>query len=120
MMGNFERSFAKMKEEGKTIVPYFKNRGIKSVIAYGTGYCYNFFVSEMKQSDLNVIPVDKSGNPDKGVYLPKDLNRIQAELIVITSVLYFDEIYKKLRHDGETRPIVSFQELIYNTEMELL
>jgi len=104
-----------IKREHKEIETYFRNNDFHTIAVYGIGYLGKHFVEELAQSDITVkYIVDKKAeqSPDNIViYRPDDLFP-EADVIVVTAIVDFDEISDLLESKVEC-PIVSLEDIIY-------
>lgn len=87
------------KQEGKSIVNYFHEKGITSIAIYGMSYLGERLLDELKNSDIEVkYAIDLNANnicTDVDVLLPsQELPRVDA--IVVTAVSFFYDIQEML------------------------
>lgn len=105
----------KTKQEGKCIKEYFEKNNYKSVAIYGLSYVGERLLDELKDCEVDVkYVIDKNADSiytDMDIYLP-DEELPEADVIVVTAVYFFDEIYNKLV-DKVGCPIVSFEDILY-------
>lgn len=103
----------------KDLMPYFTDHGYKSIIVYGMGYYFRSFMDMIDIDQLNVYYADKNADPDNNIYSPLQIANINADVIVITAITYFDEIHKELTEKHfEKREIVSFQDIVFYVSKE--
>lgn len=108
----------KAKHDGKHIKDYFENNDYKSIAIYGLSYVGERLLDELKDCGIKVkYAIDKNAdslNTDIDVYLP-DEELPDADVIVVTAIYFFDEIYNNLI-DKVSCPIVSFEDVLYEIE----
>lgn len=110
--------WVKMKQEGKCIDKYFENNGYRSIAIYGMSYVGERLLDELKGSSVDVkYAIDRNADSIYGeiaVYSPEDALP-EADVIVVTAVYFFDEIYDFLQEKVNC-PIVSFEDILYEAE----
>lgn len=105
----------KRKQEGKHVKQYFEKNNYKSIALYGLSHIGERLLEELKDSGVEVkYAIDKNAESiytDIEVYSP-DEKLPEVDVIVVTAVYFFDEIYNILI-DKVTCPIVSFEDILY-------
>ena len=118
LISNFEKSYTELEESGLSLMPFFENRNMTTIVVYGMGLYYNRFIGLIDENRLKIIYGDKNSDKSRGILAPEEIVNTEADVIIVTAVTYFDEIYSNLRKLGDNHPIYSFQELIYNAGRE--
>lgn len=107
----------KTKQEGRHIKEYFEKNNYKSVAIYGLSYVGERLLDELESCDIEVkYAIDKNAvslNTDIDIYSP-DEKLPKTDVVVVTAVYFFDEIYSNLI-DKVVCPIVSFEDVLYET-----
>ncbi len=103
------------KQEGKSVVTFFKEKGYNNIAIYGMSYVGERLLDELKDSDIIVqYAIDKNADhiyADVDVVSPEDvLDKVDA--VVVTSNYYFDVIEESLR-DKVDCPILNFEDILY-------
>ena len=103
------------KQDGKSILDYFHRNGIKSIAIYGMSYVGERVYDELKDTDVTVkYAIDKNAEniyADVDIILPdEDMEYVDA--IIVTPVLFFDEIEEMLS-SKMTCPIISLEDILY-------
>ncbi len=103
------------KQEGKSVVSFFKENGYNSIAIYGMSYVGERLLEELKDSEIIVkYAIDKNADhiyADVDVVSPEDvLDEVDA--VVVTSNFYFDAIEEKLQ-DKVDCPIINFEDILY-------
>lgn len=98
---------------GGSVVQYFKSRGYKKIMIYGSGYISKRLVQALEKTNIQVATVmDKADFSDKNEMVAEAGEVIpMVDCIVITPVFYYDEIVTMLQKRTEI-PIVSMQLII--------
>ena len=104
-----------LKQEGKSLVKYFEDKGYKSIAIYGMGEIGNRLYDELKKSNIEVkYAIDKNATNTysdiKVCELEDDLAPV--DVIIVTAIFAFDEIEKKLT-EVVNYPIISLEDIIY-------
>ena len=118
LLRTYQNSKKSLTNSGHDLMPYFYHNGINSVITYGIGLYYPDFARSIDENRITVMKVDRDSDPNRGIYAPSEIGGLQGDVIIVTAVTYFDEILKQLKKQGEKRPILSLQELLFNAERE--
>lgn len=113
----FVRLFDKwlrLKEQNKTILPYFEDKGYKAIAIYGIGMVGKHLLVELENMNIKVgYGIDRQG---KQLNYPFPVYRMceklpQTDVVVVTVTYDFDKIYRALRKKYEG-PIVSLEEIL--------
>lgn len=103
------------KQEGKSIVTYFKEHGYNNIAIYGMSYVGERLLEELKNSEITVkYAIDKNADciyTDVDVVLPEDIID-EVDAVVVTSNFYFDSIEENLQHKINC-PIINFEDILY-------
>lgn len=107
--------WVKIKQEGKSILSYFKDNGYKKIAIYGMNYAGNTLLRELKTSEiLAVYGIDKKANEiyaDIDVFSP-DEPLEEVDCIIVTAISFFEEIKKELESRVNC-PVISLQDILY-------
>lgn len=113
----FMRLFDKwlrIKEEGRQLNSYFKEKGYRNVAIYGIGMAGKHLLADLKGTGIKVVyGIDRQG---KQLNYPFPVYTIEeqipeADVVVVTVTYEFDSIYKELRARLGSR-IVSLEEIV--------
>lgn len=103
------------KQQGKSIITYFKENGYKEIAIYGMSYVGERVLEELKDSEINVkYAIDKKADSiymDIEVITPDDVFD-DVDVIVVTSNYYFDAIEEMLMEKVDC-PIINFEDILY-------
>ncbi len=104
-----------IKQEGKSLISYFDKYNYKRIAIYGMSYAGERLLAELNNSDIKVAyGIDKNAN---GIYTDIEMYTLEDELpkvdmIVVTSIFFFDEIEEKLSLKVNC-PIISLEDIVY-------
>lgn len=105
----------RVRQEGKTLVEYFKKQGYKTVAIYGMKELGERLYDELQGSDITVkYVIDKNADEiyaDVDVITP-DEELEPVDVIVVTALYFFDEIEEMLS-DKVDYPIISLEDILY-------
>ena len=110
----FDR-WLQIRQDGRTLVEYFKNNNYKTVAVYGMKELGERLIDELRDSDIKVCyAIDR--NADQ-IYSDVDIVTSDdylepVDVIVVTAIYYFEEIEETLRSKVDC-PIVSLEDIIY-------
>lgn len=103
-----------IKQAGKHIRDYLAKNGYKSVAVYGLSYVGERLLEELKECDVRIVyAVDRhitSSSCNIEILSPES-TLPKADVLIVTPVYYFDEIYNSLV-DKVTYPIVSLEDVL--------
>lgn len=103
------------KQEGKSVVDYFHQKGIKTIAIYGMSYVGERLYDELKNTDIQVkYGIDKNADAiysDLEIVLPKDSLQ-EVDAIVVTSVYFYAEIEEMLAQKTDSL-ILSLEDILY-------
>lgn len=113
---NYEllRDWIEMRHVKRKIEDYFIARGYSTIIVYGGGEIGQLFIEEILESGIGVKYVIDSNAENIFLGVPvvkKYIDFENIDVIVVTAVFAFEEIYKNLARVTEV-PIVSLKEVI--------
>lgn len=104
-----------IRQQGKSLVEYFKNNGYKTVAVYGMKELGERLCDELKGSDVTVsYAIDQNADAiyaDVDVVTPDEV-LAPVDVIVVTAITYFDEIEEKLCEKVDC-PIISLEDILY-------
>lgn len=102
-----------LKEEGKSLIPYFQSRGYQSIAVYGIGLLGRHFLKEIESSELEIkygIDEDSTNIHEKfPVYSPRE-RLPEADVIIVTTTYAFGKVYLNLKQITDV-PIISLTEI---------
>ena len=108
--------WTEIEHERKSIAEQLKKLGYQDIAVYGYGYLGQLLMKCLRESEVNVkYLIDKNKDvKDWGLktYLPNE-KFPQADLIIVTSDFYFEEILADLRRNGNTMDILSINDILY-------
>lgn len=105
-----------LKQEKKTIKPYFEKNGYKKVAIYGMSY-----LGERLLDDLNALGIEVSYAIDKNasnlyseidIYAPDDILP-EVDAVIVTATYYYDEIVDTLSKKFNCS-IISLEDILYD------
>lgn len=111
-------AWVSLKQQGKTLIDYFVERGMSNIAVYGMKELGELLVQELKDSSVKVGYLIDS-KPEtvyssiKVVTPESDLDSVDA--IVVTAIASFEEIEKNLLNKVSC-PVISLSELIYGVK----
>ena len=120
LISSFNESLASFQTTNKSLMPFFERKNYRGVIVFCPGPNCNKFLNLIDTNAVDVRYIDFIDNPDNGCESIDKIGSIKGDVIIITVVTKFDEVYRKLRKKGETRPILSLHELTNNSIRETL
>lgn len=104
-----------IKQEGKSLVAYFKENGYKTVAIYGMGEMGNRLYDELKNTEIEVkYAIDKNAvctYSELQVFEVED-DLPEVDVVVVTATFAFDEIEEELS-EKVAMPIVSLEDVVY-------
>lgn len=105
----------RIRQEGKTLVEYFKQQDYKTVAIYGMKELGERLYDELEGSGITVpYIIDKNADSiyaDVDVVTP-DEKLDPVDVIVVTALYYFDEIEEMLCERVDC-PIISLEDILY-------
>lgn len=107
--------WVEVKQDGKNLVDFFHEKGYKSIAIYGMSYAGERLLHELKGSDIEVkCGIDRKADE---IYTDIDLITLDEEIpkvdvIVVTSIFFFDEIKEKMETLTD-RPVISLEGILY-------
>lgn len=107
--------WVEVKQDGKNLADYFREKGYKSIAIYGMSYAGERLLHELKDSDIEVkYGIDQKADE---IYTDVDVLTMDDELpgvdvVVVTSIYFFDEISEKLA-DLMDSPVISLEDILY-------
>lgn len=105
----------RIRQEGKTLVEYFKQNDYKTVAIYGMKELGERLYDELDGSGITVkYIIDKNADSiyaDVDVVTPDDVLE-PVDVIVVTAIYYFDEIEEMLSEKVDY-PVVSLEDILY-------
>lgn len=107
--------WVKVKQEGKSLVDYFRDNGYRRIAIYGMSYAGETLLDELRATDIEVAyGIDKNAD---GIYLDLDVVTMEEKLekvdaVVVTAITFFDEIEKSLLEKVDC-PIISLEDILY-------
>lgn len=107
--------WVEVKQEGKSLVDYFKKNNYKTIAIYGMNYVGERLLNELKGGEVIVkYGIDQRADE---IYTDIDLVTMNDELlevdaIVVTPIFFFDEIQDELSNKIDC-PIISLEDILY-------
>ena len=105
----------RLRQEGKTLVEYFKQNDYKTMAIYGMKELGERLYDELEGSGVTVkYVIDKNADAicaEVDVVTP-DQKLEDVDVIVVTAIYYFDEIEEMLSEKIDC-PIVSLEDILY-------
>lgn len=105
----------KTKQQGKSIVDYFKKEKISTIAIYGMSYVGERIYDELKNSEIEVkYAIDKNAESiysDITVCSPEDVLQ-EVDAVVVTAISFYDEI-RDMLSEKMSCPIISFEDILY-------
>lgn len=105
----------KMKQDGKNLAEYFEKKNYKLVAIYGMANMGERLVNELKKSKIDIrYGIDQNAeiyNSETFLVLKPDDELPIVDVVIVTSVFYFEEIEYELRNKVKC-PIVSLEEVL--------
>lgn len=112
---NMLNQWLTLKQEGKSLVEYFKQNDYKTVAIYGMGEMGNRLYDELKGSDIEVkYAVDKeAASTYSELYVKEMDDDFEAvDVMVVTATFAFDDIENEISEKVDF-PIVSLEDVVY-------
>lgn len=107
-------SWVEIKQQGKCLANYFEQHSFFSIAIYGMGYVGERLLMELRDSNIRVeYGIDQRADSvytDLVTITPDD-NLEAVDVIVVTSVFYFDGIKKMLEQKIDC-PIISLESIL--------
>ncbi|MDO5572620.1 MAG: hypothetical protein Q4G60_01430 [bacterium] len=104
-----------LKQEGRSLVDYFKSNHYKTIAIYGMGEMGNRLYDELKNSDLEVkyaVDQNAASTYSELDVIDKDDEFGSVDVMVITATFAFDEIEEEI--SGKVNfPIISLEDVVY-------
>lgn len=105
-----------LRQEGKSLVEYFKDNNYNSIAIYGMGEMGNRLYDELIASDIKIkYAVDKE--PETAYseleVVGKDEVLESVDVMIVTAVFAFDEIKEELEGKADF-PIISLEDVVYS------
>lgn len=103
------------KQEGKSIVSYFKEQGYKEIAVYGMSHVGERLLDELKGSEVTVkYAIDRNAD---NIYAAVDVVQPDGKLdkvdaVVVTANYYFDDI-EKIMCEKVDCPILNLEDILY-------
>lgn len=114
-----------MKQNNISLENYFINRNQKIIAVYGLGQYYYELLQNFDRSKFDKVylgdrsKMDKQESLSQRVYTIDELVKEPIDAVLVTSVIYYDEIQREFITKGMKCPIISYQDLVYNAKKEL-
>lgn len=107
--------WVEVKQEGKSLVDYFKKNNYKTIAIYGMNFAGERLLNELKDSEITAkYGIDQRADE---IFTDIDLLTMNDELpevdaVVVTPIFFFDEIQNQLS-DKINCPILSLEDILY-------
>ncbi|MCF2656994.1 hypothetical protein [Lacrimispora saccharolytica] len=107
----------KKKQEGANLFSWFERRGMKKICLYGLGDIGQLLISEVKDSNLEIVCViDKAYKGDTyefPVYRLKDIDKVSEEFdVIVVTPFYYRNVISNQLSDYFDCEIVFINEVI--------
>lgn len=108
--------WVKVKQEGKNLSSYFKEKGYVRIAIYGMSYAGVTLTEELQGSGIEVVyGIDKKAS---SIYADVDIVSVEDSLeevdaVVVTPITFFDEIEEQLSQQLDC-PIISLEDILYD------
>lgn len=107
--------WVRVKQEGKSLVNYFKEKGYRSIAIYGMSYSGITLLDELSGSEIKVkygidANADKIYSDIPVLKLTDHLEKVDA--VIVTPIYYFDEIEKNIS-EKMACPIIPLDDVIF-------
>lgn len=112
---NILNQWISIKNEGKSISDYFKQKDINKIAIYGMGELGNNLLKELDNTGITVCyGIDQNSAYTYSKLILKNVNDDLPEVdaIVVTPIFAYKEIYDKLSVKVDY-PIISIEDIIY-------
>ena len=110
--------WVKVKQEGKSIASYLKEKGYNRIAIYGMSYVGETLISELENTDIEIAyGIDKNAEgifADIDVFTVDDI-LVPVDAVVVTAITFYDEIVEMLS-DKIDCPILSLEDVLYEIE----
>lgn len=110
--------WVKVKQEGKSIASYLKEKGYNRIAIYGMSYVGETLISELENTDIEIAyGIDKNAEgifADIDVFTVDDI-LVPVDAVVVTAITFYDEIEEMLS-DKIDCPILSLEDVLYEIE----
>lgn len=106
--------WVEVKQEGKSLVDYFKKNNYKTIAIYGMNYTGERLLNELKDSEITVkYGIDqRADDMCTGIDLVTMNDELpEVDAVVVTPVFFFNEIQDKLS-DKIDCPIISLEDIL--------
>ena len=107
--------WVKIKQEGKNLSSFFEREGYKEIAIYGMSYAGETLLEELEDSNIKVrYGIDRNVDRiDTGItVVAPDDDLEDVDVIVVTSITFFDEIEEMLIKKINC-PIISLEDVLY-------
>lgn len=107
--------WVKVKQEGKNLSSYFKNKGYKKIAIYGMSYAGETLIEELRGTGIEIsYGIDKNAAK---FFMDVDLLSLEddfkeVDAIVVTAITFFDEIEEALLKKVDC-DIISLEDILY-------
>ncbi len=104
-----------MIQDGKQLSAYFERNSYQEIAVYGISDIGKLLIKELEGTEVKIqYGIDRNADKFTGeipIYTPTDVLP-PIDVIVVTAMYFFKEIYQKLRMNGIKYPIVSLNEIL--------
>jgi len=96
-------------QEGKTVRRYFEERKYHNIAVYGKSYLSERLCKEIENTDIAVKLIFDKDSIESDL-----LNSLNLDVIVVTSLYYYYDIYLNLKKYTNVK-VICLDEIIYKT-----
>lgn len=107
----------KLRQTGKSISGYLAERGYKEVAIYGMSYTGERVLFELKSAGIEVpYGIDKraGGVGSEIDILTPDDNLPRVDAVIVSEVFFFEEV-KAMLNEKLSCPVISLEEVVYES-----
>lgn len=108
--------WVKIKQAGKNLADYLKERGYRKIAIYGMSYVGETLLSEFQKTEIEVVyGIDKNADKlslDLEVVTLKNNKLKEVDAVVVTAISFYQEIKEQLSEKLNC-PILSLENILY-------
>lgn len=106
--------WVRVKQDGKTLFPYFEKYGYKKIAIYGMSYAGKTLLRELQNSEIEIVcGIDqREGMNSEIAMVTMDDSWPDMDVIVVTAITFFEEIKENLS-EKVSCPIISLEDILF-------